>query len=307
MAPAAPVQGVYVDVLVVTNFLINYALLALSTRLSGRSRKRPRLLLASLIGALFSLSIFLPAGSLWQQLSLKSLASGVMVVLANRFLSFGQLLKEWLSLFLLACCFGGLMSAVCTALLPSFLLYSNGAVYFHLSPLLLVVNITAAYLIVTLASRLFQSSVVGEGYYQVTLELMGRQKRFHALMDTGNQLVEPFSGLPVVVCGLASLEPLLSRELFTALEQCCRPGQPIPCPDACAAQIRMIPFRGVGSAGLLPALRGERLTVAGQGGGWVAENFYVAVSSAPVGGGAYQMLLGRSLSSALAPRKTTVS
>ena len=51
---------IYVDVLIVLNFIVNYLLLAVSTRLSGGKASRLRLALAALIGAFFSLTIFLP-------------------------------------------------------------------------------------------------------------------------------------------------------------------------------------------------------------------------------------------------------
>ena len=55
------VQGVYVDILLVINFLVDFLLLSLLARTGGRGTQGGwRRVAAAAIGSLFSLSIFLP-------------------------------------------------------------------------------------------------------------------------------------------------------------------------------------------------------------------------------------------------------
>ena len=55
------VQGVYVDILLVSNFLVDFLLLSLLARVGGRGTQGGwRRVAAAAAGSLFSLSIFLP-------------------------------------------------------------------------------------------------------------------------------------------------------------------------------------------------------------------------------------------------------
>lgn len=289
------VHEVYVDVLIVTNFLINYALLSLLSRLCGRNRIKLRLILSSLIGALFSLTIFLPELGGWYELGIKIISSVLMVLIANKFISMVEILKEWLLLFIITALFGGLMMNIYTTVIPNFMLYANGVVYFHLSPILLIINISIAYAIICLADMLLHLSVLKEGKYIVTLRLFGKEKRLHALVDTGNSLTEPFSNIPVVVCGLEDINELLPNELSMAMRIFFINNSSEHFPPEYQAKIRMIPFHGVGASGILPALKGDSLKIEMDGRENLIESFYIAISQERIYSNGCRMLLGKDM------------
>ena len=58
------VQGVYVDILLVTNFFVNILLLSLVEAVCGRTKQRWRKVASAFAASLFSLSIFFSAASL---------------------------------------------------------------------------------------------------------------------------------------------------------------------------------------------------------------------------------------------------
>jgi len=72
------------------------------------------------------------------------------------------------------------------------------------------------------------------------------------LKDSGNRLVEPFSGLPVAVCSLPVLAPLLSAEECDAVRFPAR-GDSLP------SGFRLVSYQAVGGGGLLAAFRPEKL------------------------------------------------
>ena len=108
-----------------------------------------------------------------------------------------------------------------------------------------------------------------------------------SLIDSGNSLVEPFSGLPVAVCSLSVAAKLLSAELLSAM--LCGQGNQLH-------RVRQIPFCAVGQSGLLPAVKGERLTISCESQApKVSEAFYLAVTQQPIGGEEWQLLLSPGL------------
>lgn len=281
-------KTVYVDVLIVLNFIINYFLLLAANRVSGRSNRRARLLFASFVGAFFALIIFLPPMGKPAELLFKIAASTAMVRLANPWHGKAEFLKEWVVLFLITFLFGGVLLALRMLVAPASMLYHNGIVYFSVSPFILLTNITLSYVILTLAQRLGSSFRLTGGIYETRLQLFGQTVSLRALLDTGNTLTEPFSGLPVVVCGIDQLKGLLPPEVA----QAARTPQDAPSPGF---GMRFVPFSSVGGAGVLPAVKGQLLQVRLAQGPVEIENFYVAISPKPIGGQQYQLLLSSSL------------
>ena len=120
--------------------------------------------------------------------------------------------------------------------------------------------------------------------------MCGQCKELTGFVDSGNALVEPFSGAPVVVCDEEVAAQLLDWELLEAVHQFLRGRTDLPA----APQIRQIPFSTISKNGLLPAVKGEWMLLRPQGEGteyWV-EEFYLAVSEQPLGDGSWKLLVG---------------
>ena len=97
------VQGVYVDILLVTNFFVNILLLSLVEAVCGRTKQRWRKVASAFAASLFSLSIFFPPPALGigtevTELSFKVLCSLIMVAIAFSWCSLVEFLKEWLKI-----------------------------------------------------------------------------------------------------------------------------------------------------------------------------------------------------------------
>ncbi len=245
-------QGIYVDVLLTVNFLVDYLLLAAVQLLCRRQFQRKRLALAALTGAVGSLSIFWPEMGnglrwLWQ-----FFLAAVLCRIADRWRGWKKWLCSCVLLFSMGLLLGGGLLALRLTAGEGWMLCANGAVYFHIKPLNLVMAVAIGFGAVELYQRLFPNESPQELFYEAELWLSGRKIRCRALMDTGNQLREPFSGWPVVV---------LMRELF--------PGN-LP-----REKLRMIPCKTVSGDSLLPAVKGEKLRLED---GSEAECFYVAFS-----------------------------
>lgn len=279
-------KTVYVDVLLVLNFIINYFLLLAANQVCGRNNRRTRLLLASFAGAFFALSIFLPPMSQGLQLLYKGIASAAMVRLANPWNGWPEFFKEWAAMLLVTFLFGGALLALRLTAAPASMLYHNGIAYFSISPLVLLTNITLSYIILTLAQRLGGSFHITSGVYDVQLQLFDQSINLRAFLDTGNTLTEPFSGLPVVVGGVEQLRPILPQDV---VEAALAPGdKPVP-------GLRYVPFSSVGGSGLLLAVKGQLLRVYLAEGPAEIENFYVAINPNNIGDQQYQLLLSSSL------------
>lgn len=260
-------QGIYVDVLLAVNFLVDYLLLVTTQLLCRRSVQRKRIVPAALLGAISTLGIFLPQASALMQGLGKGLLAGLMMLLADRWQGWRRFLAGWGMFFAVSFLFGGAMLALRMTIGEGWMLCANGVVYFHIPPLVLVGNIALGFGLVQLYERLFAEKQPKKLFCDVELQLLGEKLCCRALLDSGNQLKEPFSGWPVV---------LLERGLF--------PGKIPP------ERLRMIPCKSIGGSKLLKGAKGDVLRLL-DGEALQAEQFYVALSDEPISDGSYQLLL----------------
>lgn len=230
---------IYIDVLVCLNFIVNYFLLLAAGKFLSRSCKRWRMLLGAFLGGLYSLYILLPEIAAWFTM-LTELAMAVAIALT----AFGRkgLLKTCSCFFAMSFLFAGAMFLIWKIIAPSNLILNNGVVYFQISPLFLIGATVLSYVLVRLFQRITGRPVPQELFCTVQVFYRGQKAVFRAKVDTGNQLREPFSHLPVIVVkktAVLGLAPGTGEE----------------------SNFRMIPFHSLDQEGILPGFLPDRIIV----------------------------------------------
>lgn len=269
---------VYLDSLILLNFLLDYLLLLLTGRVLGTALPRRRIALAALLGALYAAAVFYPG---WPFLTLPvfRLAAGILMVL----LAYGSqrhLLRAIILFFALSAAFAGGLYGL--SLLDLGVTTRHGIPIPTLDLRLILLFAAIAYGLLSLFGRKLALHSPLE-FREVSIYLEGRKTRLTALLDTGNTLSDPMTGKPVLVAEATALAPLLP------------PGLNLHDPAASFAALppgrfRLLPYRSVGiDGGLLLALRVDRIEVNGK----TISTDFVALSPTPVSdGGGYQALLG---------------
>ena len=100
---------------------------------------------------------------------------------------------------------------------------------------------------------------------EVKLGFLGRAVTFRALVDTGNSLCEPVSGLPVMVVSPAALREVLGE--YYPLFLLSDPTEILEAAagvDALRGRLRLVPYSAVGAKGFLVAFRPDALRVGGE-------------------------------------------
>ena len=242
----------YLDLVFLVNLLADYLLCLSAARLCGLQLKRLRYLLAALLGAVSGLMAALP------RLSFLRAPPGILGVgLLMGLVAFGgeaRPLRGILSLLACTAAFGGALYALT--------LMGGGPPVLSLR--VLVIAFLLCYGALKLLSR-FRSRWDGRQKARICLRLAGREARFSALLDSGNNARDPVSGAGILVASPEALRPILQEytEFFAAL-------QPVELAEAAAGvpmlagRIRLVPYRSLGGGGLLPAFRPDCLSVDGQ-------------------------------------------
>lgn len=251
---------VYIDLLILLNFLVDLLLILGANRLCGYPPGVKRALVAALIGGLYAGACVLPgfaflAGTLWRLVSL-------CLVSAAAFGFRQSALRRGVLFVLLSMALGGIAVGL-----------QHGG-FFSL--------VLAAMLLCLLCLIGFRGRAGKHQYVPITIRHGAQSLSLTALVDTGNTLTDPISGRPVLVVDARAARQLLGldpEELMRPLETLAsgkRPG------------LRLIPYSAVGqNAGLLLAIRPDGVQINGR-----ESDYMVAFAPQMLGQGQFQALAG---------------
>lgn len=272
---------IYVDILLALNWWVDFLLLLGVRRATGGEGSSWRLVVGALVGAASCFVLFLPPLPTWLSLAVRLAAAALMVTVAFRSRSWRHWVRRVLLLFAFSAALAGLCGALCFFVAPQDFYVFNGVVYYAVPPLLLVGLTVLCYGILWLCEYWSRRRAPKERLLCLRLSHNGREVDFPCLYDSGNHLVEPFSGRPVVVVERSIAETLLavprSVETFPA-----------------ESGWRLIPYATLGGSGLLPAFVPTTVAVMFHGQPHALPPCYVAVCDS-LGRGEYHGLLGSEL------------
>lgn len=266
---------VYADILFIVNLYIDAMLLSEVRRFLRLPLTRLRWLLASVLGGVFGLTALLPQIRGFPLFLLGITQAFLLTCAAFAPKRWTLLLKALFLLLLFGAALSGLLGLMQTVLPLHGVVLRNGAVYFDISPLLLVLLTCAAYGVLYVFDRLFRKREPDALFSTVELVFGGRSAVIPAKVDTGMTLREPFSGLPVILVHKAAVQELLPPNF----------GMP-----GCALPLRLIPFDSIGGEGVLPAFRPDAVMI-----GEKSADCWVAVTENPISAGTYAALINGQL------------
>ena len=252
---------IYLDLVILLNFLVDYLLLLGTNRLSGFSSDWKRLLAAAAIGGIYGGVCLLPGfrflgNTLWRIVSLVGMAG----------LAFGwnrSMLRRCGVFVILAMALGGFAMHIDRIRFPGLILCAAG--------------------IWVLCRLAFGERIGGKEYIPLTITWQDRRVELVALRDSGNSLRDPVTGEQVLVISADAAQKLTGlapEQLQNPLETLSR--RPLP-------GLRLIPYHAVGNAGgMMLAMRFENVRLGNE-----RQSAIVAFAAEGLGGeGMVQALAG---------------
>lgn len=258
---------IYADVLLALNFFLDFFLLWAAGRFLRRESSLLRLLAASALGALYGAGLLIPALIWLYRLPAVIAISLLLLLIAYRWQGYGALLRLAGVFYLTAFAMAG------AALAGSRILDGRGVELGFdttVTGASLLFGLAMAMILARRGMALLRRNWRKEDFHiNIDITVAGRKCSLKALIDTGNDLREPLSGLPVIVADYRALIPLFPERLRTAwklhaedaagLMQAMNEENDA---DGWARRLRLIPFTSIGRKhGLLPGFKPERLTV----------------------------------------------
>ena len=189
-------------------------------------------------------------------MTLLKIATAVLtVIITFGFKSPKQLLKRIFFLFAITFAFGGFALAVYMFFDKDILLYSNGIVYFDIDMTFLVICSVISYVIIMVFTKLTDKKAPKNKEYMVCIENNSSSISSMGLMDTGNNLLDPFSGYPVIMVENSMFQKLYNEE-----------------------KIRLIPVSTINGDSIIKAFKPQKITI----GNYSTDKVYIGECKTPL-------------------------
>lgn len=247
---------IYLDVLLITNIYVNYFLLKGTARITHTALSFKRCIFASVLGTVTALTILLPEQTFLINLFLKILGALFIVKLAFSKLTIKRFIKLTAIFFGMSFVFAGVMLIVCEVIKIPVIIVNNYSVYFNISILALAISTIIAYIAVCIIANILDKKLNVNHSYKVNIQLFDKKYILNGICDTGNSLIDTFSGKPVIICNskeIASLADIDFNSEYNS-EQYIELFRKFK-------GLRLLPYSTIGNQGIIPAFLADSITI----------------------------------------------
>ena len=258
---------VYLDVVFFENVLMNYIILFACMVLLRIKAGKIRLIIASFIGAAYTIIMYLNIISLYSNFIMKFVLSLVIVYVAFKPNKLKQMVKEIVIFYLVSFVFGGCVFGLMYFLKPQLVQIRNGYFVGTYPIKVAVMGGCLAFILIQISFKLVKNKISkNDVVYKIKIRIFENEITLNALLDTGNLLKEPITGFPVVVIEKNSLKEILPCEILNNLDKIV--GGDLDEINSneklikYISRFRMIPFSSVGKQnGLLLGVRSDSVDI----------------------------------------------
>ena len=152
--------------------------------------------------------------------------------------------------------FAGVMMLTTQLTKVSSIIVNNYTVYFNISLLTLAVSTIIAYTAVCIVAYVFDKNCNTHHSYKVKVSLFGKEYIMDAISDSGNSLMDSFTGKHVIICNsldIAQIADLKPDEKYGSedyLEHFKK-----------FKGLRLLPYSTIGNQGIIPAFMADNVVI----------------------------------------------
>lgn len=257
---------IYIDIVLIENLIMNYIILFTTAVVLKIKVNHIRLILASLLGAGYSIIAYMGIIKVYSSIILKIILSVLIIYIAFNPQNIKKMCKDLLLFYLVSFVFGGAAFALIYIIKPQNILMKNG-LFLGTYPLKTVMlGAVVAFCIIIGAFAIIKNKISKKDMF-CEIEILINQKKIKtkAMLDTGNMLKEPITNVPVIVVEHILLYSCMPKEILNNLKEIMGGDfKNIPCDiqEKYISKLKLIPFSSLGKQnGMLIGIRPEYVKV----------------------------------------------
>ena len=255
---------VYVDVVFMENLFMNYIILFATAVINKVEIKLIRILLSSILGSIYAVVAYTNILSNSTGVIIKILLSVAMIYIAFKPEGFKRFIKQLLIFYLATFTFGGVAFALLYFVKPGELLIENG-IYIGTYPIkIALLGGIVGFVIITIAFNLIKGKLSkNDMFCNISIYIDSKRKDMISMIDTGNLLKEPITGMPVIIVQKEELKDIIPMEILKNVNKIINGDiDDIKNIEQYISKFRVIPFNSLGKQnGLLLGIKADKIIV----------------------------------------------
>lgn len=289
---------IYIDVILIENLLMNYIILFATAVVLKLKVKHVRLILASLVGAIYTIISYVSGLRIYSNFLLKLILSIIIIYIAFNPQNLKKTLKFTLIFYLTSFVFGGAAFALIYVVKPQELLKNNGLVLSSNSLKIIFISAIIAFIVIIIGFKVVKNKISAKDMYcDIEIKLNNKKIETKAMIDTGNLLKEPITNTPVVVVEHTLLYECIPKEILNHIEDILG-GDFSKIPDEIKqeyiSRLKVIPFSSLGKQnGMLLGIKADGIEIKDEDEEKKEENVIIGIyNKSLTKRGEYRALLG---------------
>lgn len=257
---------IYVDVVLIENLIMNYIILFATDIILKNKSKFWRLLLASLIGAIYTVISYISNLKIYSSMILKMILSIIIVYVAFNPQNMKRMWKSLLIFYLTSLVFGGAAFALIYIVKPQETFLKNGLFLGTYSLETILVSAIVAFLIIITAFKVVKNKISKKDMFcNIKIKLNGKDIETKAMLDTGNLLKEPITNIPVIVVEHTLLYGCIPKQILNNIEDILGGDFskiPVEIKQKYMTKLKFIPFSSLGKQnGMILGIRPDYVII----------------------------------------------
>lgn len=257
---------IYIDVVLIENLIMNYIILLATGYILKQKIKHIRLIIASLLGAIYSIIAYASVLKIYSSLILKIILSIIIVYIAYNPQNMQKMWKDLLIFYLTSFVFGGVAFALIYVVKPQNILMRNGLFLGTYTLKTVLLGAIIGFIIIITAFKIVKTKISKKDMFcKIEIKLNDKIINTTAMIDTGNFLKEPITNTPVIVVEHTLLYECMPKEILNHLEEILG-GDFTKIPEEIETEyiskLKLIPFSSLGRQnGMLVGIKPEYVKI----------------------------------------------
>lgn len=243
---------------------MNYIILFATGIINKNKASIIRLLLSSIVGSVYAILSYMSLLEIYASTILKILLSISMIYIAFKPYNLKSLCKQLLIFYLTSFTFGGVAFALLYFVRPQDILMKNGVLIGMYPIKIALLGGIVGFTIITIAFKTIKGRLSKKDMLcYVKIMFNGKEKQVKALIDTGNLLKEPITGVPVIIVEKNELFEIFPNHLLKNLEKIIKGdiSEELNI-DEYISKFRVIPFMSLGKEnGMLLGIKTDKVII----------------------------------------------
>ncbi len=241
---------IYIDLIFFENIIMNSIIIYATSIIIKQKPKILRVLISSIIGAIYSIALYITNYKIYTSIFSKIILSIIMMYVAFKPSNLKKLFKQVLIFYLTSFVFGGVALNLIYFLKPENISIKNGLFTGEYALKVIMLGALVALIIVKISIKIIKSKITTKDMYcKIKMKINEKQIETNAMIDTGNLVKEPITNTPVVIVESSLLEGIIPKEILNNLENIlCGNLNNIPqeIQEEYFTRLRCIPFSSLG-------------------------------------------------------------